>query len=197
MRHDLSYTSVLKCVLLLTNFSLETWGTRWQPSWRMLFPDWSASHLMTSLKLNHQMWHFQVLSLKRLTKEHKLCPSNLPLKTHRQEINIDPSGHWLIEAHFYDTLISINLNVSFCSNRLIKYCMEHQTTDVPVTGITQSENPFKENKACTLLWRLNLKQKEFKAKILFYGHSPSLMYSVSNTNTRVFHFVNLQCKNRN
>lgn len=35
--------------------------------------------------------HFQVLSLKRLTKEHELCPSNLPLKTHRQQIIIDPS----------------------------------------------------------------------------------------------------------
>lgn len=37
------------------------------------------------------------------------------------------------------------------SCRLIKYCQEHQKTDVLVTGISPSENPFKENKTCSLL----------------------------------------------
>lgn len=33
----------------------------------------------------------------------------------------------------------------------MKYCEETQQEDVLVTGITQSDNPFKENKACTIL----------------------------------------------
>ncbi|CAG0891804.1 unnamed protein product [Darwinula stevensoni] len=41
--------------------------------------------------------------------------------------------------------------VSQACEDLIKYCCEHQKTDVLVTGISQSENPFKENKACLLI----------------------------------------------
>ncbi|XP_076040782.1 guanine nucleotide-binding protein G(I)/G(S)/G(O) subunit gamma-12-like [Oratosquilla oratoria] len=41
--------------------------------------------------------------------------------------------------------------VSQACHDLMKYCEDHQHTDVLFTGISQSENPFKENKACTLL----------------------------------------------
>lgn len=41
--------------------------------------------------------------------------------------------------------------VSQACSDLMKYCEEHQHTDVLVTGITQSENPFKETKACSIL----------------------------------------------
>lgn len=41
--------------------------------------------------------------------------------------------------------------VSQACNDLMKYCEEHQKGDVLVTGISQSENPFKENKACVVL----------------------------------------------
>lgn len=43
------------------------------------------------------------------------------------------------------------ITVSQACEDLMKYCMEHQKTDVLVTGISQSENPFKENKNCTLI----------------------------------------------
>lgn len=41
--------------------------------------------------------------------------------------------------------------VSQACEELIKHCQEHQKTDVLVTGISPSENPFKENKTCNLL----------------------------------------------
>ena len=82
----------------------------------------------------------------------------------------------------------INLNVFlFVSNRLIKYCMEHQKTDVLVTGITQSENPFKENKACTLLQRLQ--QTTIQKKMLFYWPFVSSSIFRLPTNTRVVNFA--------
>jgi len=41
--------------------------------------------------------------------------------------------------------------VSQACEDLMKFCAEHQKSDVLVYGISQSENPFKENKGCTLL----------------------------------------------
>lgn len=41
--------------------------------------------------------------------------------------------------------------ILFYHYSLMKFCMEHQKSDVLVYGISQSENPFKENKGCTLL----------------------------------------------
>ncbi|XP_013782243.1 guanine nucleotide-binding protein G(I)/G(S)/G(O) subunit gamma-12-like [Limulus polyphemus] len=43
------------------------------------------------------------------------------------------------------------VNVSQACEELIKYCMEHQKGDILVTGISQSENPFKENKGCVII----------------------------------------------
>ena len=47
--------------------------------------------------------------------------------------------------------LPVCINPFFPPSRLMKYCTEHQKTDVLVTGISLSENPFKENKACTVL----------------------------------------------
>jgi hypothetical protein len=33
----------------------------------------------------------------------------------------------------------------------MKYCIDHEKQDALVTGISPSENPFKENKACIVL----------------------------------------------
>ncbi|GAU98679.1 hypothetical protein RvY_09793 [Ramazzottius varieornatus] len=41
--------------------------------------------------------------------------------------------------------------VSKACHDLMEYCNQHQATDGLVTGIPQSENPFKETKGCTLL----------------------------------------------
>ena len=41
--------------------------------------------------------------------------------------------------------------VSQACEDLMKFCTDHQKSDVLVYGIPQSENPFKENKGCTLL----------------------------------------------
>jgi len=41
--------------------------------------------------------------------------------------------------------------VSQACEDLMRFCSEHQKSDVLVYGISQSENPFKENKGCTLL----------------------------------------------
>uniref|UniRef100_A0A2L2YAV6 Guanine nucleotide-binding protein subunit gamma n=1 Tax=Parasteatoda tepidariorum TaxID=114398 RepID=A0A2L2YAV6_PARTP len=41
--------------------------------------------------------------------------------------------------------------VSQACDDLMKYCSEHQKSDVLVFGISQSENPFKENKGCILI----------------------------------------------
>ncbi|GAB6022263.1 Guanine nucleotide-binding protein subunit gamma-1 [Chamberlinius hualienensis] len=43
------------------------------------------------------------------------------------------------------------ITVSQACEDLMKYCCEHQKNDVLVTGVSQSENPFKENKACTIV----------------------------------------------
>nr|CFW94227.1 Eka-G protein gamma 2 protein [Euperipatoides kanangrensis] len=41
--------------------------------------------------------------------------------------------------------------VSQACDDLIKYCTENQKSDVLVTGIPPSDNPFKENKACIIV----------------------------------------------
>lgn len=43
------------------------------------------------------------------------------------------------------------ITVSQACEDLIKYCAEHQKSDVLVLGISQSENPFKENKGCVII----------------------------------------------
>lgn len=43
------------------------------------------------------------------------------------------------------------ITVSQACEDLIKYCTEHQKSDVLVLGISQSENPFKENKGCVII----------------------------------------------
>lgn len=35
--------------------------------------------------------------------------------------------------------------------RLMAYCEEHKASDILVTGITDSHNPFQEKKSCTVL----------------------------------------------
>ncbi|CAG0890131.1 unnamed protein product, partial [Cyprideis torosa] len=43
------------------------------------------------------------------------------------------------------------ISVSQACEDLMRFCNENQKTDVLVTGISPSENPFKENKSCQVL----------------------------------------------
>lgn len=76
-----------------------------------------------------------------------LCRSLLYLFSVRVQSNIAPN---LTLDMLFNNVFRC-LCVFFFRCRLIKYCQEHQKTDVLVTGISPSENPFKENKTCSLL----------------------------------------------
>lgn len=43
------------------------------------------------------------------------------------------------------------INVSQACEDLMKYCAEHEKSDVLVTGISQADNPFKEPKPCIII----------------------------------------------
>uniref|UniRef100_T1IVX5 Guanine nucleotide-binding protein subunit gamma n=1 Tax=Strigamia maritima TaxID=126957 RepID=T1IVX5_STRMM len=47
------------------------------------------------------------------------------------------------------------ITVSEACEDLIKYCSENQKNDILVTGITPSENPYKENKSYCVVHSLN------------------------------------------
>ncbi|RWS16261.1 guanine nucleotide-binding protein G(I)/G(S)/G(O) subunit gamma-12-like protein [Dinothrombium tinctorium] len=42
------------------------------------------------------------------------------------------------------------INVSKACEDLIEYCVTHQKHDILVTGISMSDNPFRESKTCSI-----------------------------------------------
>lgn len=43
------------------------------------------------------------------------------------------------------------ITVSQACEDLMKYCTEHQKNDVLVTGMSQSDNPYRDIKGCTII----------------------------------------------